>query len=486
MGIKELLINTITAQPVDANDAFQRTIGRPHIYLGSADPSSFAPGGVGRAFARHMLPTAPMVGIRPGRISFTENLVDVLEKSGLSDSAVKDALNGAGEAFDLQRRFGVTDDDRKRMDLAIAEKQRGTVKDFGESKPLRYFEFEPAIADYLSVYATLSSRMFSRMIGSSKGMDGWSNFAEMSNAADRGGFFTFWSSNSTSVSESASAEVEASMLAGAIKAVSDASRQAQFFIGSDPSNKRGDGMVEKALAGVAEAVGGGNVNGMRASLGSAILGMNPMFPDVWKDSSFGRSYNLSFKFHSPYGHPAAIYKNVLAPFMMLMSLVLPVSRGPSMYTAPFVFQLDCPGYFACDLGICTAFDFVKGGSENLWTDAGLPRAIDVTMQVRDLYPVLTSSHNMTSMYVNTAMGTFLDNLAAVNLSVAETNGDVIQRLRARMFSGLQQGAGAFNRTRLATQRFNERTGIAGIARTTANLFGGSSGGTGSFTFDAGR
>jgi hypothetical protein len=215
-------------------------------------------------------------------------------------------------------------------------------------------------------------------------------------------------------------------------------------------------MIDGAVSSVAEFIGGSDQTGLRASLGDAILGMNPMFPEVWKDSSFSRSYNISFKFHSPYGSPSAVYQNVLLPFSMLLSLVMPVMTNPGVYSEPFIFQLDCPGYFACDLGICTDFSFVKGGSENLWTVDGLPRQIDVTMAIRDLYPVLSASKNSESLYFNIGLSTFLDNLAGVSIFRSDDGkGDLVTRTRQRLNSALGQARGITGIGVAATQKFLE-------------------------------
>ena len=466
------IISDIIGTAKTASESFKQVIGRPHTYLESADPSDGT--GVGRTFARHMLPSAPLVSIRPGKVAFSESLTDALNNAkkalGIDPNQQLFASPGASDAgtfFDRNRRFGVTSEESKAIEAAINDKKRGTVQDFvdGNSGSLRYFEFEPQIQDYMSVFATLSSRMFSRIRGAPAP---WDKFDQGTLNTMYGGFFTFWAENATSVSESASADVGATALAGMVKSVSDLSRQGQYLLADGAQND----MLTQALQGVADKVGGDNPAGLRASLGGAILGMNPMFPDVWKDSTFSRSYNVSFKFHSPYGHPAAIYQNVINPFLMLLALVLPVSRGPSMYSTPFVFQMDCPGYFACDLGVCTGFDFVKGGSENLWTDTGLPRQISVTMQVRDLYPVLTSSPNSQSLYLNVGMGTFLDNLATIRLNESTGHKDVIQQLKANTYRALQQGAGAYSAATSATQRFFTQTGITGFADGAANTITG--------------
>jgi hypothetical protein len=226
-------------------------------------------------------------------------------------------------------------------------------------------------------------------------------------------------------------------------------------------------MIAGAMANVASAIGAqeGDAS-LSASLGDAILGLNPMFPEVWKDSSFSRSYTLNFKFHSPYGNSASVYQNVLLPFSMLLSLVMPVMANPGTYSEPFVFQLDCPGYFACDLGICTDFSFTKGGSENLWTADGLPRQIDVNMTVKDLYPVLTASKNNESLYFNCGMGTFLDNLAGISLFRTDKGqADLITRMKAGLGSRLGQLRSLPGKYEAGIQNFTEQyMPIGGIVR----------------------
>jgi hypothetical protein len=430
--------------PQDLFNGMKTIVGRPYAFLPNADP------GV-RTFTRHMLPTAPLVMLRPGRVKFSKSIEEYVENAlkafgrKVDPTSVKDLM---GRSRDSEGRvvggifsnlYGVDDADVQAISKAIDEKQAGTVRDFFDknAESIRYFEFnsdQEVMKDFQSVLNTLSSRLYSRMNDKALSwLDVRGDFdpAKRTNA----GFYTFWADNATSVSESANSEVGSTKLAGLVKGVSAMAREAQFFLGS---NKFGGdkvakdrGMIEGALNGVSEFIGGSDTAGLQASLGQAVLGMNPMFPEVWKDSSFDRSYTLNFKFHTPYGNPAAVYQDVLLPFTMLLSLVMPVQTQPGVYSEPFIFQLDVPGYFACDLGICTNFSFTRGGNDNLWTVDGLPRQIDVNMSVKDLYPILTASKNNEAMYFNIGMGTFLDNLAGISLFKSDRGqADLITRMRA--------------------------------------------------------
>ena len=447
INAKNALVTHMT--PESLFDNLSNIIGRPYGFLQSTDPSM-------RTFVKHMVPAAPLIMIRPGRIKFSDEPTKFLNDTltSLGFSAASQTTDASGRALpdpSFSDEYGITAADKAAINKAISDKKYGTVQNFnieGNSGSVRYFEFDSSLSvkrEYQSVLSTLSGRLYSRFNNSAMTwLDARGDWD--SKSTTNGGFYTFWADNASSVSESASAEVGATKLAGLVKGVADASREMQFVLSSSWGTKATNGetkkagMVDSAVQGIADYIGGSSTDvGLRASLGDAILGMNPMFPEVWKDSTFNRSYNVSFKFYSPYGDPAAVYQNVLLPFVMLLSMVMPVQSGTGTYTEPFVFQMDCPGYFACDLGICTDFSFTKGGSENLWTVDGLPRQIDVTMAVKDLYPVLMASKNNKSLYFNIGMGTFLDNLAGISLF--RGNGgksDLITRTRASITSKLSQ------------------------------------------------
>jgi hypothetical protein len=467
-GAKSSMINKVTPESLFNN--LKNIIGRPYGFLDSADPKM-------RTFVKHMVPAAPLVMLRPGRIKFSDDPTSFIQKSLAKFGYATNTTNDAGRTTPdgtFSDEYGVSAADKKSIEDAIGSKQYGTVHNFdieNNSGSIRYFEFSSTAAiqrEYMAVLSTLSSRLYSRMSGTAMT---WANVNGDWDPPDtsNGGFYTFWADNASSVSESASANVGASKLAGLVKGVSEMSRELQFFLQKDIAQK--DSAIATAVNSVSSYLNGGDATrqtsaGLSASLGDAILGMNPMFPEVWKDSSFSRSYNISFKFHSPYGDPASVYQNVLLPFTMLLSLVMPIQANPGTYTEPFVFQLDCPGYFACDLGICTDFSFVKGGSENLWTVDNLPRQIDVTMSVKDLYPVLTASKNTKSLYYNIGMSTFLDNLAGISLFRSENSKDLIQRTRAAVTSTLGQARAIPGQAATATQIFLEQnTPIPTLFRT---------------------
>ena len=77
-------------------------------------------------------------------------------------------------------------------------------------------------------------------------------------------------------------------------------------------------MIDDLTSGVQDILGGNTlVNGVSTTvhtIKTAINGSNVFFPEIWKDSSFSRSHNVSFSFKSPYGSPKAIFEYVYVPF----------------------------------------------------------------------------------------------------------------------------------------------------------------------------
>ena len=63
-----------------------------------------------------------------------------------------------------------------------------------------------------------------------------------------------------------------------------------------------------------------------------------VFPEIWSDSKFSRSYTCEIKLVSPDPSPLSVYMNVLVPLFHLIALVGPraVPGNPNGYTNPFL------------------------------------------------------------------------------------------------------------------------------------------------------
>jgi hypothetical protein len=92
-----------------------------------------------------------------------------------------------------------------------------------------------------------------------------------------------------------------------------------------------------------------------------------------------------------------------------------------MYTSPFVLRAYCKGQFAIPLGIVESMTISRGTSEHGWTYGYLPTAVDVSINIRDLSPVLFlgmahSELNLMQIFRgNTSMTEYLTTLSGVGL-----------------------------------------------------------------------
>lgn len=142
-------------------------------------------------------------------------------------------------------------------------------------------------------------------------------------------------------------------------------------------------------------------------------GMKVVYPELWSESGYSKNINFNLSFVSPYGDPLSIFKYVYVPFCALLCLALPRQAAENGFVSPFFVRADIPGMFTTDLGLISDITWTKGGSNNLWTKDGLPRAIDCTITLTDLYPYLAMTKRLSFLSANPSYTVFLDNMAGM-------------------------------------------------------------------------
>ena len=242
----------------------------------------------------------------------------------------------------------------------------------------------------------------------------------------------FYANAEPSVQEEFSNETTQSMLNSGINSLSDQARELQYILGLTTSqvginfDKLKDNLassresLDKFVSGL--PVGGNVFSVLINSLNTVISGGRLIFPEIWSDSSFARSYNITMKLISPSPDKFSIWKYILVPLAHIYGLVCPRQADKHGYSAPFVVKAFCKGLFNIDMGIVTGVTVTKG-KENTWNKDGLPTYVEVSMTIKDLYSVLS----MTSMsdikfdtMNNIAEMDFLANACGVNFNVPDT------------------------------------------------------------------
>jgi len=154
-------------------------------------------------------------------------------------------------------------------------------------------------------------------------------------------------------------------------------------------------------------------------MSSAVLkGSNVLFPEIWQDSNYNKSYNVTVNLVSPYGDKESLYLNILVPLMHILSLGLPRQSSANSFAHPFLVKAFSKGWFSCEMGIIDSIQIDKGGSGDAWTVDGLPSEMKVTIGIKDLYSnlMITPTTKPTLFFENQGMIDFLAVMCGIDLT----------------------------------------------------------------------
>lgn len=329
-------------------------------------------------------------------------------------------------------------DRTKRIMQASTDTQDKLVK---AGVDLRYAVFKQDIAGFMEAFQMTLNRVGTAIFGTDGGLSRFItdmagvNIKEDTDA--RG--FKVWVEKGTSISESIDNSYTRSVLEDVVKNVSGVVKQAKFL-------GQGVGLTttENATGASSELSEEAQTVGTAANIASRTLsGAMFSFPQVFDDSKFNRSYEISFRFVSPYGYDRSVYYHVLLPFLFLLNCALPRQDGPSGHTSPFILQVDAPGYFSCPMGVVTSFSFRKGGDEALFNTRGLPLVIEGSMSITDLYSNLSLPLTYSQFATNLGTSAFLNTLGGLSL-YASLDSSLINRFTNRVKDGLTSIISPFN------------------------------------------
>lgn len=265
----------------------------------------------------------------------------------------------------------------------------------------------------------------------------------------------FYLDGMTSVSESFSNDTTESSLASQINGFSDTANEIRFLFGSggNVAAELANGASEvtssitSSLSGGLSKLGGGIVGSLSQKGVNAVLnGGKIIFPEIWSNSTYERSYSIDIKLRSPDHDSLSIFLNVLKPYckILAMTMARQIAGDPNGYSSPFLVKAYSKGLFSVDMGIISGLSVTKG-AECCWNDDGLPTQIDISIDIKDLYKSLGMSgfpglnanpvqsfKSLKAIVDNTAYMDFLANMAGLNIAQMEMG------RRARMLYYLTQ------------------------------------------------
>lgn len=366
---------------------------------------------IGYEYAEKIIERIPLLFISPGRASFMTKYSKENKKNLLEWMISNGAGNEGGSLEDILNSDG------------------------------KYYTFEYDRARYYN-YVNPMCRIAARYLG----LDGvkingskldtmnWETFTQhgIKNIGDFGDFgaIPFYIDTDTSVQESFGNSTTQSTLASTVNGISDMGRELNFLLGYGASATGAavltDADVAQNIQNVQDTVnkllGTGNfLSNLANHLTTVASGGKLIFPEIWNDSNFSRSYSCEFKFISPDPSKLSVYLNVLVPLFHLLALVAPhtVDRNPNGYTNPFLVRAIYKGFFNVDMGIITDMSVTRG-AECQWTPEGIPTSISVNISIKDLYSAMsiTGTDNKNFKYDtlnNTALMDYIANLCGINI-----------------------------------------------------------------------
>ena len=241
----------------------------------------------------------------------------------------------------------------------------------------------------------------------------------------------FYIETENQITESFTNDTTESTLAGMVNGLSDQARELNFLLGTagtqaglayDNVKDTIDDTIDNLTNYASNLTGGSNIfTNLVGNLQTVVSGGKLVFPEIWSDSTFSRSYSISMKLATPDCDVLSWYLNIYVPLCHLLGLVLPRQSDKHGYTAPFLVKGFYKGLFNIDMGIITDMTFTKG-KEGGWTRDGLPTSVDVNFTIKDLYSKLSMTNNNDikyNMMSNTAEMDYIANMCGVNINTPD-------------------------------------------------------------------
>lgn len=385
--------------------------GLPYQFMSSVDPrignGTDSNIGIGRTYADRIMTRMPLMLLAPGKVKFMRSD---------AEKFVKDVTEG------LNKLIEIVGGDK---DASIGTK---------------YYSFEDDWATYfkaVNVMCTTGAEFLGLSdvpvkIGNASGNlasiqwdkaqeSEYKNYMQGGNANEYVAFFVESSGN---VSEEFSNDTSESTLSSTVNGFSSTSRELQFLVGTITGREFVD---EEAEASVMEKIneiqdkyfnGGQLFSDIASGFATIAMGGKLIFPQIWSDSEYSKSFDFTVKLRCPDGDDLSWYLNIYVPLAHLICLTAPhQSDNVNGIKSPFLVRGYFKGLFNCDMGIITGLSISKG-SDAGWTKSGLPLEVDVNVQLKDLYQSMSiiTTESPYGFVSNTALSTYIANTCGIAIN----------------------------------------------------------------------
>lgn len=131
-----------------------------------------------------------------------------------------------------------------------------------------------------------------------------------------------------------------------------------------------------------------------------LLGARAAFPNIWQSSQTGMSWTFNVELRTFSTDPTSdqYKKDILLPLECLLSLSLPVGGSQIAYTEPPYIKAKIPNVLNVEIGAVSNMQWSIPLSELNF--AGVPRHIQITITITDLYNVMVQGADVTKNNVD--------------------------------------------------------------------------------------
>lgn len=379
--------------------------GIPYQFMASVDPR-LSNSVMGRKYSEKIISKMPLLCITPGKVEFMSNYSKE-EQEGILASLIE----GGAET-----------------DISSIIKNNG-----------RYFTFAFAYKEYFD-YVNSLCRVGARFlniqnmeinIGGTKAKASAFNWEKALNKKLKATFTSqefigFYMDSTDSVSETFSNETTQSQLSSTVNGVSDLAREIGFLLGAGAGETiqvMDQAKLSETMATI-DNITNKYLNGSRLikdianNFATVATGGKLLFPEIWADSQFSRSFDVTIKLRTPDSDTVSWYTNIYAPLCHLIALAAGhQTYNANGYYSPFLIRAFYKGLFNVDMGIITDMSITKG-KEAAWNIDGLPTEIDVNITIKDLYNMLSivPGNKPKNFVTNNILMDYIANTCGININ----------------------------------------------------------------------
>ena len=387
----------------------------PYQFSSLVDPKLSDDSSYGRLYAERILSKMPLLVLSPGIPTYMPNYS--------SDS--KDDLLSALVAG------GISAAETLLADVS-GEEGDGKFYTFQHAYS-EYFNYVDAMLQEMAIYLGIANKYIytTRLLfdKSSLGQMSWENYQSryLKNISGLVQAVGFYVDAESQMYESFSNSTAESEFANSINQVNNLSREIGFLMGGATgtaynellANNFSDAFdqITSFTDKYIQVLPALLTSRLRNTLDTIKVGGQLVFPEIWNDSDFSRSYDINIKLRTPDGDPYSWYLNIGVPLIHLLAFTLPRQLGYNGIQSPFLVRAFYKGQFNVNMGIISSLSITRG-EKSKWTLSALPLDVDVNISIKDLYQSLSMSpkNDYVGLSKNVDQLDYIANLCGINVN----------------------------------------------------------------------